>query len=93
MGAVRESFEVSLEAAVELDIVEPDKHAAIIAGARLTADALDNDGPRAALLTAYLNYCKTLGIVPTSKQQEVTVVGSGRIAKRRAQSQARLKAV
>ena len=92
MGAIRDSFETSLAAAIELDVVEPDKHAAIIAGARACADLLDADTPKASMLSTYLTYCKTLGIVPT-QQAEPAVVGAGRVAKMRAHSRASLKAV
>lgn len=92
MAGVRESFETSLEAAIELDVVEPDKHAAIIAAARLCADALDADEPRASMLGTYLSYCKALGIAP-SQQAEPQVVGSGRVAKMRAHTRAKLRAV
>lgn len=92
MGAMRESFETSLAAAIELDVVEPDKHAAVIAAARACADLLDADTPRASMLSTYLTYCKTLGIVPTQKS-EPAVVGAGRVAKMRAHSRAGLRAV
>lgn len=92
MGAMRDSFEASLSAAIELDVLEPDKHAAVIAAARLCADALDMDEPKASMLSTYLSYCKALGIVP-AQQAEPTVVGSGRVAKMRAHSKARLRAV
>ena len=92
MGAIRDSFETSLAAAIELDVVEPDKHAAIIAGARACADLLDADTPKASMLSTYLTYCKTLGIAPT-QQAEPAVVGSGRVAKMRAHSRAQLRAV
>lgn len=92
MGNVRESFETSLAAAIELDVVEPDKHAGIIAAARLCADALDADEPRASMLGTYLTYCKALGFVP-EQQHEVQVVGTGRVARLRSHSRAHLKAV
>lgn len=92
MGPVRESFETSLAAAIELDVVEPDKHAAIIAAARICADQLDADTPRASMLSTYLTYCKALGIAP-SQQAEPQVVGAGRVAKLRAHSRAGLRAV
>lgn len=93
MGAIRDSLETSLAAAVELDVIEPDKHAAVIAGARACADALDGDDPKASLLSTYLNYCKTLGIAPSRPEQEQPVTGAGRVAKMRAHSVARLRAV
>lgn len=93
MGAMRDSFETSLEAAIELDVVEPDKHAAIIAAARACADLLDASTPKASLLSTYLNYCKTLGIAPARAQAEPNVVGAGRVAKMRAHSRATLRAV
>lgn len=93
MGAIRDSFEQSIEAAIALDVVEPDKHAAIIAGARACADALDSEPPRASMLSTYLTYCKTLGITPTTAKAEVQVVGSGRLAKLRAGSRVNLRAV
>ena len=93
MGAVRDSFEVSLQAAIELDVVEPDKHAAIISAARICADMLDSGEPRASMLSTYLAYCKTLGIAPTAAKTEQTVVGAGRVAKMRAHSRATLKAI
>ena len=89
---MRESFETSLAAAIELDVVEEDKHAAIIEAARLCADALDADEPKASMLSTFLTYCKALGIVPT-QQAEPAVVGSGRVAKMRAHSRASLRAV
>ena len=92
MGPVRESFETSLAAAIELDVVEPDKHAAIIAAARICADQLDADTPRASMLSTYLTYCKALGIAP-AQQAEPQVVGAGRVAKLRAHSRAGLRAV
>lgn len=93
MGAIRDSFETSLEASIELDQVEPDKHAAVIAAARMCADALDEDVPKAAMLSAYLTYCKALGIVPATAKAEVQVVGTGRLAKLRASSRVNLRAV
>lgn len=93
MGAIRDSFETSLAAAIELDVVEPDKHAAIIAGARACADLLDSDTPKASTLSTYLTYCKTLGIAPAHAQAEPTVVGAGRVAKMRAHSRASLRAI
>ena len=93
MGAVLDSFETSLEAAIELDVVEPDKHAAIIEAARLCAKALDADEPKASMLSTYLTYCKTLGIAPTLAQSEPAVIGTGRVARLRAHSRAGLKAV
>lgn len=92
MGTIRAAFEESLAAAIELDVVETDKHAAIIAAARVCADALDADEPRASMLSTYLTYCKALGIVP-AQQHEVQVVGTGRVAKLRAHSRAQLRAV
>ena len=92
MGTVRESFEASIAAAIELDVVEEDKHAGIIAAARLCADALDMDEPRASMLSTYLTYCKALGIVP-EQQHEAQVVGTGRVAKLRSHSRAKLRAV
>ena len=92
MGAIRDSFETSLAAAIELDVVEPDKHAAVIAGARACADLLDADTPKASLLSTYLTYCKTLGIAP-AQQPEPQVVGAGRVAKMRAHSRASLRAI
>jgi hypothetical protein len=92
MGAIRDSFETSLAAAIELDVVEPDKHAAVIAGARACADLLDADTPKASLLSTYLTYCKTLGIAP-AQQSEPQVVGAGRVAKMRAHSRASLRAI
>lgn len=92
MGAVRDSFETSLAAAIELDVVEPDKHAAVIAAARICADQLDSDSTRASMLSTYLTYCKTLGIVP-AQRTEPAVVGSGRVARLRAHSKATLRAV
>lgn len=88
MGAMRDSLEVSLGAAIELDVVEPDKHAALIAAARVCADEIDAGELKASLLTAFLSYCKALGIAP-SQQQRVQVVGTGRVAKMRAHSVAR----
>ena len=93
MGAIRDSFETSLAAAIELDVVEPDKHAAIIAAARACADILDSDTPRASMLSTYLTYCKSLGIAPSTAKAEVQVVGSGRLAKLRAGSRVNLRAV
>ena len=94
VGAIRDSFETSLDAAIELDVIEPDKHAAIIAAARLTADALDAaEEPRASMLGTYLNYCKALGISPTQASQQAQVVGSGKVARMRAHSRASLRAV
>ena len=92
MGTMRESFETSLAAAIELDVVEIDKHAAVIAAARLCADALDADEPKASMLSTFLTYCKTLGITPV-QQSEPAVVGSGRVAKMRAHSRASMRAV
>lgn len=92
MGAIRDSLETSLAAAIELDVVEPDKHAAVIAGARACADLLDADTPKASLLSTYLTYCKTLGIAP-AQQSEPQVVGAGRVAKMRAHSRASLRAI
>ena len=92
MGPVRESLEVSLAAAVELDVVEPDKHAAVIAGARSCADLIDAGEPRASTLSAYLSYCKALGLVP-AQQPEPQVVGAGRVARMRAHSRAAMRAV
>jgi len=89
---MRESFETSLAAAIELDVVEEDKHAALIAAARLCADALDADEPKASMLSTFLTYCKALGITPT-QQTAPAVVGSGRVAKMRAHSRASLKAI
>ncbi len=93
MGAIRDSLEVSLSAAIELDTLDADEHAAVIAGARATADLIDADEPKASLLTAYLNYCKALGIVPTAAQTQQPVIGAGKIASMRAGSRARLRAV
>ena len=92
MGAIRDSLEVSLAAAIELDVVEPDKHAAVIAGARAFADLIDADEPKASTLSTYLTYCKTLGLVP-AQATEPQVIGAGRVAKMRAHSRAALKAV
>lgn len=89
---MRESFEESLAAAIELDVIEEDKHAAIIAAARACADQLDADVPRANMLATYLTYCKALGFVP-AQQHEVQVVGTGRLAKLRSRSHAKLRAV
>ena len=66
--------------------------AAIIAAARICADRLDDDEPRASMLSTYLTYCKTLGIVP-AQRTEPAVVGSGRVARLRAHSKATLRAV
>lgn len=93
MGAVRDSFETSLEAAIELDQIEPDKHAAIIAAARMCADALDADEPKASMLSTYLTYCKALGICPATAKAEVQIVGAGRLAKLRANSRVKMRAV
>ena len=93
MGAMRDAFETSLEAAIELDVVEPDKHAALIAAARACADQLDADTPKASMLSTYLTYCKALGIAPSTAKAEVQVVGSGRLAKLRAGSRVKLRAV
>ena len=93
MGAIRDSFETSLEAAIELDVVEPDKHAALIAAARLCADALDEDVPTASMLSTYLTYCKALGIAPSTAKAEVQVVGTGRLAKLRSTSRVSMRAV
>ena len=88
MGGMRESLEVSISAAIELDYLDPDEHAAIIEGARAAADALDSDNATASMLGTYLNYCKALGIAPTDREQP-QVVGSGRIAEMRMASRAR----
>ena len=50
MGDMRESLEVSIAAAIELDYLDPDEHAAIIEGARAAADALDSDNATASML-------------------------------------------
>lgn len=94
MGAIRDSFEVSLDAAIELDVVDTEQHAALIAAARATADVLDSaDSPRASMLGAFLNYCKALGISPTQGNQQPQVVGSGKVARIRSSSRANLRVV
>ena len=91
MGAMRDSLETSLSVAVELEKLDPMEHAALIAGARAAADALDADEPRASMLSTYLNYCKMLGVVPAQQQSNQPVVGSGKLATVRSKS--RLRAV
>lgn len=93
LGEIRESFETSIGAAIELDTVDVNAHAAIIAAARAAADALDAGDATASMLGTYLNYCKTLGIVPERTERGEAVVGSGRVAGMRAKSRARLRAV
>lgn len=92
MGAIRDSLETSLSVAVELGKVDPKEHAALIAGARAVADTIDAGPARASTMGTYLNYCKSLGIVP-AQQHEQQVVGGGRLASLRARSRAGLKAV
>ena len=91
MGAMRDSLETSLSVAVELEHIDQTEHAALIAGARAAADALDSEDTTASMLGTYLNYCKTLGIMPTPPDKEQAVIGSGRLASMRSRS--RLKAV
>lgn len=91
MGSMRESLETSIAAAIELEVLDPDEHAAVIEGARAAADALDADNATASMLGTYLNYCKALGIAPTEREQP-QVIGSGRIASLRASSRARKEA-
>lgn len=93
MGPFRKSLEVSLEAAIQLDQLDEDKHAAIIEAARSLADILDLGNPNASAYSTYLNYCKALGVVPTQQGQQGAVVGAGNVAKFRANSRARLRAV
>ena len=94
MGAMRDSLETSLSVAVELETVDLKEHAALIAGARAVADTLDLPGEvRASMLSTYLNYCKSLGIVPTPSQAEQPVIGSGRLASLRSKSKTGLRAV
>lgn len=97
MGRMRDSLEMSLTTALELGILDRDAHAAVIEGARAAATALDamDGGERgyATTLSSYLNFCKALGIVPSSQQQPAQVVGDGRLARMRAKSRAGLKAV
>lgn len=94
---MRDSLETSLDAAFELGTVDEDEHAAVIAGARAAANALDAmhgvERGYASVLSSYLNFCKALGIVPTTKQTQTAIVGDGRVAKLRAQSRAKLRAV
>lgn len=97
MGRMRDSLEMSLAAALELELLDRDAHAAVIEGARSAANALDamDGGERgyASTLSSYLNFCKALGIVPTAQQQPTQVVGDGKLAKMRAKSRAGLRAV
>lgn len=94
MGPFRESLEVSLEAAIQLDQLDEDRHAAIISAARALASQLDaTEEPRASAFATYLTYCKTLGIVPLQQSQTSVVVGAGKVAKIRAHSRAGLRAV
>ena len=95
MGPMREALEASLTAAFELGVCDEEEHAAVIEGARRTAEELDLLPERgvASLLSAYLNYCKALGLVPAAQQPQAQVVGDGRLAKMRAKSRAGLKAV
>ena len=92
-----DSLELSLSAAFELGTVDEDEHAAVIAGARAAANALDAmhgaERGYASMLSSYLNFCKALGIVPTTKQTQTAIVGDGRLARMRAKSRAGLKAV
>lgn len=92
---MRQALETSLGAAFELGTCDEVEHAALIEGARRSADELDLLPERgmASLLSAYLNYCKALGIVPAAQQQPAQVVGDGRLAKLRARSRAGLRAV
>lgn len=97
MSGMLDSLEVSLSAAFELGTVDEDEHAAVIAGARAAASALDlmlgTERGYASVLSSYLNFCKALGIVPTTRQQQASVVGDGRLARMRAKSRVGLKAV
>lgn len=97
MGAIREALETSLDAALELGVLDEDEHAAVIEGARKAANALDEmrgtERGYASVLSSYLNFCKALGIVPTAKKQQPLIVGDGKLAKMRAGSRASLRAV
>lgn len=94
MGGLRDALEVSLEAAFDLGTLDEDRHAATVEAARAVADLIDaSPEPTASMMGAYLNYCKALAIVPQAQQQQVTVVGTGRVASMRAKSRANLKAV
>ena len=92
MGPMREALEASLSVAIELENINPVEHAALIAGARIAANALDSDDATASMLGTYLNYCKSLGVVPNVKKEQA-VVGGGRLAKMRSRSRAGLRAV
>ena len=92
MGDVRSALETSLTAAIDLGTVDEEAHAAAIAAARRAADELDmvEVGARgsAALLTAFLKCCTTLGLAPNVSAQQPAVVAEGRLARLRAGSQA-----
>lgn len=90
----RSSLDTSIEAAIQLDLLDEDKHAAVIQAAQHLADALDiTESPTASAMSTYLNYCKALGVVPEQRSNANPVVGSGRVAKLRAGSRAKLRAV
>ena len=81
MGEVRESLETSLSAAIDAALIDEDEHAALITASRIAADAIDAaEEPTASMLGTFLNYCKTLGIIPTMPQNQAPVVGQGRLA-------------
>lgn len=95
MGCMSESLETSLSAAFALGTIDEGEHAAVIAGARAAASALDElEGvPRgyASLLSTYLNFCKALGIVSLGKRQEEPA--GNRLEDLRAKSRAKLRVV
>ena len=89
----QDSLETSIEAAIQLDRLDEDQHAAIIAAARALAYMLDLGNANASAFSTYLNYCKALGVVPVQQKQQGAVVGAGTVAKFRANSRARLRVV
>ena len=90
----RTSLDTSIEAAIQLDLLDEDKHAAVIHAAESLADQLDlTEVHTAQAMSTYLNYCKALGIVPAPQGSGNAVVGNGRVAKLRAGSRAKLRAV
>ena len=58
-----------LTAAIEDGMLDPARHAALMAGARLCAQTIDSTpSPTAAMFSALLNYIRALGLAPTNSE-------------------------
>lgn len=69
MAMMLEKLDAAIADAVAAGVLDERKHGVLIEGARVCAGTIDAaEVPTAALLTALLNYCRALGIVPTNAE-------------------------